>query len=598
MKTKLVTLLCVMALLASVLSGCGGAAGTGSVAGSEVASQNVSEVADQENADPETAADVQTAPEEDSAVEAQDAEEIAEAPEGNPFGVVFPGMDTAELSFSNVYELPIGDGDSITVMHESLNLMGPLAEAGAGIESFQQMGYIQEIQARTGITLEITELNHSTKDEQVQLAIASGALPDVLCGMSYATGDEGALADDVIVDLTDYAEYAPNYFYMVQSAGDQKKQFLSDGKVLKFMSPYEQYRANQGMVIRKDWLEEQGMEVPETYDQMTEVLKAFKDAYNCSSPIYMTSQCYITGLSDGYDITAFPADGSVESVMPYYVDNGVVKSTLNSDGFKDYLAMLRSWYEDGLFDPDFVSVEYNPFSDYLSGHIDSDQMGVWVTSGEGIDNYSVPIACVPMLVRNEGDMDHIFPTSLTTDSMNDTYVTTNCENIELVMNYLDYWYSQDGILFFNYGVEGESYYLNDSGEPEFTDALINNEYGLSVSNMMRLYCGYGIWSAPMLRMRTAAFNSDLADEAWEVWSAKLDGAMTMPDYISLNTDQAETEGYHSSDILTYTLQMVPQFIIGASDLDAEWDTYCSKLEDMGLNECVEVWQEAYDKVMQ
>ena len=596
MKTRVLALLCIMALLIAALSGCGGTAQSGASSQTESSEAAVSAPEDTEEVEESAVDSVAEADEETEEAESE-TEETVEAPEGNPFDVVFPGMDSAELRFSNAYELPLADGETLTVMHESLNLMGPLAEAGAGIENFQQMGYIQEIQQRTGVNLEITELNHWTKDEQVQLAIASDSLPDILCGMDYSTGDEGALADDVILNLSDYAEYAPNYFYMVESAGDQQKQFLSDGKVLKFMSPYEQYRANQGMVVRKDWLEEQGLDVPETYDQMTEVLKAFKDAYGCTSTIYMTSQCYVTGLSDGYDITAFPADGGVESVMPYYVDNGEVRSTLNADGFKDYLSMLHDWYTDGLFDPDFVSVEYNPFSDYLSGHIDSDQMGVWVTSGEGIDNYSVPVTCVPMLVRNEGDMDHIFPTSLTTDSMNDTYVTTNCENVELAMNYLDYWYSQDGILFFNYGVEGESYTINDAGEPEFTDAVIHNEYGLSVSNMMRLYCGYGIWSAPMLRMRTADFNSDLADEAWEVWSAKLDGTMTMPDFISLDADQSETEGYHSSDILTYALQMVPQFIMGTADLDAEWDSYCDKLEDMGLSECVEVWQEAYDNVM-
>lgn len=586
MKKKSLSLLCILAMLICMFAGCGSTDST-------PAASSASGAAPSQAAAPETPAQEDASAAEGSAP----AEELA-APEGNPFDVVLPGMDTAELSFSNVYTLPLSeDGETLTVMHEALNLMGPLATAGAGIENFQQMGYIQEIQERTGVTLEIQELTHETKDEQMQLVIASGSTPDILCGLSYSTGDEGALADEVIVDLTDYAEYAPNYFYMISSNPEQAKQFLSDGKVLKFMAPYEQYRANQGMVVRKDWLEEQNLDVPETYDQMTEVLKAFKDAYGCTSTIYMNKQCYITGLSDGYDITAFPADGGVETVMPYYVDNGTVYSSLNSDGFKEYLSMLNDWYEQGFIDPDFSSIEYNPFSDYLSTQISKDQMGVWVTSGEGIDNYDVPVTCVPMLVKNEGDMDHIFTNSLTADSQNDTYITTTCENLELAMNFLDYWYSQDGILFYNYGVEGLSYTINDAGEPEFTDAIINNEYDLSASNMMRLYCGYGIWSAPMLRMRTAEFNSDLANEAWEVWSSKLDGTMTMPDYISLDTDQAETEGYHSSDITTYALQMVPQFIIGAADIDTQWDSYCAQLEEMGLSECVEVWQEAYDNVM-
>lgn len=584
MKKRVIALLCCAAMFACLLLGCG--TDTASSAEQESSADPAVEMAES----PAESTPVESATE--SAVETSSLEN---EPEGNPFDVVLPGMETAELTFSNIYELPLSDsGETLTVMHEALNLMGPLANIG--IENFQEMDYIQEIQARTGVTLEITELPHETKDDQMQLTIASGDFPDMLCGLNYSTGDEGALADDVIVDLTEYAEYAPNYFHMISSNPGQENSFLSDGKVLKFMAPYEQYRANQGMVIRKDWLEEQNLEVPETYDEMTEVLEAFQSAYGCETPIYMNKQCYITGLSDGFDIAAFPADGGVETVMPYYVDDGTVCSTLNSEGFKDYLSLLHSWYEKGFIDPDFSSIEYNPFSDYLSTQIDSNQMGVWVTSGEGIDNYTVPVTCVPMLVQNEGDMDHIFTMSLTADSQNDTYITTNCENLELCMSYMDYWYSLDGILFANYGVEGVSYELNENNEPEFTDLVVNNEYGLSVSNMMRLYCGYGVWNAPMLRMRTASYNSDLANEAWEVWSSKLDGTMTMPDYISLNTEQSETEGYHSSDILTYALQMVPQFIIGTVDIEAEWDNYCARLEEMGLSECVEVWQEAYDNV--
>ena len=590
MKRRVMAILCCAAMLSAVLFGCGAEPVSSASEAAPEASAAETPSAPSEAPAP--------APEEPSVQEASAEEaEPEDVPPGNPFDIVLPGMDTAELSFSNVYALPLSDGETITIMHEALNLMGPLAEAGAGIESFQQMGYIQEIQTRTGVTLDITELSHFTKDEQMQLTIASGDMPDLLCGLSYSTGDEGALADEVIMDLTGYTDLIPNYYYMISSNPNQEKQFLSDGKVLKFMAPYEQYRANQGLVIRKDWLEEQGLEVPETYDQLTEALKAFKSAYNCSSTIYMNNQCYITGLSDGYNITAFPADGGVESVMPYYVEDGTVYSSLTADGFKDYLKMLNEWYSLGLIDPDFSSIEYNPFSDYLSGQITTDQMGVWCTSGEGIDNYTVPVTCLPMPVQNEGDMDHIFTTSLTADSQNDIYVSTNCENLELVLSYVDYWYSLDGILFNNYGVEGVSYEINEAGEPQFLDTVVNNEYGLSVSNMMRLYCGYGIWNAPMLRMRTAAFNSDLANEAWEVWSSKLDGTMTMPDYISLTTDQSETEGYHSSDILTYALQMVPQFILGTVDIDAEWDSYCAKLADMGLDTCVSVWQEAYDNVM-
>lgn len=486
MKKRLWAIACCLFLLVSLFAGCG----SETEQTEETVTSQTEEAAETTEALPAQSAAAEESEDAQTESEAQTEESV---PDEVSFAVQFPGADTAELSFSNTYSLPISKtNETITIMHEALNLVGPLSNIG--IEGFSNMSYIQEVQERLGITLEIRELSHEALDQTIQLTIASGEMPDVICGLQYPTGDEGALADDVIVALDEYAEYAPNYFYMIESNPDQTNAFLSNGQVVAFKSPYDQYRANQGLVIRSDWLEELGLEVPETYDEMEQVLAAFKDAYGCESVIYMNTQCYITGLSDGYNVEKFAADGGAETQMPYYVDNGTVCSTLNADGYRDYLTMLHRWYEAGYLDPDFISIEYNPFSDYLSNQINDSQMGVWSTSGEGIDTYSVPVTCVPMLVQNEGDMDHIFTTSLVCDSQNDTYITTSCDNVPLVMQYLDYWYSVDGILFSNYGIEGETFVLDENNTPVFTDLVVNNEFGISVSNMMRLYCGYGIWS--------------------------------------------------------------------------------------------------------
>lgn len=73
------------------------------------------------------------------------------------------------------------------------------------------------------------------------------------------------------------------------------------------------------MVIRKDWLEEQNLEVPTTYDQMFEVLKTFRDAYDTPTSIYFNSDCKINGLTVGYDVAVFEAGGNA-TTLPYYAD--------------------------------------------------------------------------------------------------------------------------------------------------------------------------------------------------------------------------------------------------------------------------------------
>ena len=113
----------------------------------------------------------------------------------------------------------------------------------------------------------------------MNIAIASGDYPAIISNLIYSSGDTGALADDVIVDLTDYLEeYSPNYNYLIGSNPDEASIFRNDGRVLSYKSPYDNFIQNQGMVIRKDWLEEQNLEVPTTYEEMHNVLTTFRDA--------------------------------------------------------------------------------------------------------------------------------------------------------------------------------------------------------------------------------------------------------------------------------------------------------------------------------
>ena len=50
-----------------------------------------------------------------------------------------------------------------------------------------------------------------------------------------------------------------------------------------------------------------------------------------------------------------------------------------------------------------------------------------------------------------------------------------------------------------------------------------------------------------------------------------------------------------TDITNYFGNMVAQFVTGQLDIDAEWDNYLKKLDDMGLPRLLEIEQAAYDR---
>ena len=582
MKKNIFAILLALVMLLSLVAGCGS---------QETSDTSVSAASASDQDAPEEEAPVADVP----AEPASDAEASAvEAPVYEK-KVNFPGSDTAQLDYINEYTLPISEeGATLTWMRNQLNLMGPLGELG--LSSLQDLPAIQHLQEITGVTIEYTELDFWTAQEKMNVAIASGDYPGIISDLSYTSGAIGALEDDIIVDLTDkLPEFSPNYQYLIDSNPEIAPIFRYDGLVLCYQSPYENFVQNQGLVIRKDWLEEQNLELPTTYEQMFETLKTFRDAYDTPTSIYFNKTCVINGLAVGYDVSGFAAGGNATS-LPYYVVDGEIRCSLIEDGYRDYLIEMNKWYNEGLFNKDFVSIDYDPMGGELAELQAKGTVGVWCTSGEGIGNITQPVSCVPNLTLEEGGIDHLTSTSLVTDSTN-TYITACCDDVETAMKFLDYMYSEDGILFYNYGFEGEDYTLDENNTPRFTDAVINNEYGVDVPNMLRIRRPYTLCSSLMILYSTAEFNTDLKNEAWEVWSSNMDGAYYIPSNVSMNAEEMETSSYYMADIVTYASQMIPQFISGDEDL-SQWDTFVEKLKEMNIEKCIAAEQSAYDRCME
>ena len=52
-----------------------------------------------------------------------------------------------------------------------------------------------------------------------------------------------------------------------------------------------------------------------------------------------------------------------------------------------------------------------------------------------------------------------------------------------------------------------------------------------------------------------------------------------------------------SDISTYVTSEIASFISGEKDISTEWDEYVSTIEGLGIERCVELKQNAYDRYL-
>lgn len=107
------------------------------------------------------------------------------------------------------------------------------------------------------------------------------------------------------------------------------------------------------LYIRQDWLDNLGLEMPETVDELYDVLVAFKeqDANGNGNPDDEIPMATKNGIKQLYYLmTGFGYD---TNSLWYTDDNGEVHYAAVEDQYKDMLAFLNKCYSEGLISDDF-----------------------------------------------------------------------------------------------------------------------------------------------------------------------------------------------------------------------------------------------------
>jgi putative aldouronate transport system substrate-binding protein len=583
-KNKLLALLLAMTMLLTVLSGCGSSsASTASAAKSDAA---------------EAASVSEEAPEEEPQEEPEEAPEEAQTST-----VEVTEEDEAPQLFD--YELPI-----TTDSPEYVFLVGLNPGVSSYIEDFSENQAISEWMSRTGINISFLSVHPSTASENFNLLLAADDLPDITDnGLDYYNGSTAsAIEDGIFADIMEYADSCPNYMATI-SANDMIKKALvtDDGYMAAFYMMRTNNSAGEGMMVRQDWLDQVGLDVPTTYDEVYEVLTAFKNELGVPSPMLLNcSGTWSMGsFGWGYGMNGYMStDPNVH--LPLYVVDGQVKFAMMEDEYVDYLTMISQWYAEGLIESDIESVSaFQLASDYIL----NDETGYFYTASTMLSTYesqavsdTFALSPAPQPVINEGDELHFaqaydfeYEGAQALAALNSWTISATAEDIETLIQCLDYFFSPEGSLLANYGVEGVSFEYVD-GEPTFTDLILANDQGMTVDNAIYIYTlQYGAFVEDYNRLNSTYTESQ--KQCDDTWTVEVENSYSYPeDFVSLTTEESETYSSVFSDISTVLSENILKFITGANSMD-DYADFQQKLRDMGIDQIIEIYQDAYDRFM-
>jgi putative aldouronate transport system substrate-binding protein len=226
------------------------------------------------------------------------------------------------------------------------------------------------LEEKTNIHLDITlaPQDQTEADQKLNAIFASGDLPDIIIGWRNMTLDRQlALAEQgLIVPINEYIDQygveTQRVFQELPSAKNAVSQV--DGKIYSVPDVNECYHCThaQKMWVYKPWLDQLGLEVPETTDEFERMLVAFKtqdpNGNGQQDEIPLSGVVSWHGSLADFLMNPFVHYQTVSSPSGYYIEDGVIKAPFVEDGWKEGLKYLNKLYAQGLIDPQaFVNTE-------------------------------------------------------------------------------------------------------------------------------------------------------------------------------------------------------------------------------------------------
>lgn len=190
-----------------------------------------------------------------------------------------------------------GDAEKGTVKTDTsqtkFTVMGGMSALSGGYEDNAVLNQMQE---NAGINIEWITMSDSLA-EQVNIRIGTDDLPDAFQAVGFSNYDLSNYGKDgTFIDLTPYLteEYMPNLAKILEEHPEIRSAItMNDGGIYGLPAAeqmgtagigadkdYSIYSVPQFSMINKAWLDDLGLSVPTTLDELHTVLKVYQDAYN------------------------------------------------------------------------------------------------------------------------------------------------------------------------------------------------------------------------------------------------------------------------------------------------------------------------------
>jgi putative aldouronate transport system substrate-binding protein len=501
-------------------------------------------------------------------------------------------------------------------------IMGGQSALSPGYADNEVLNALQE---ETGIKITWNTMSDSLA-EQVNIHIAGGELPDAFQGVGFSNYDLANYgADGTFIDLTPYIneDVMPNLTKILdEHPGIRAAITMDDGCIYGLPSAeqmgtagigkeedYSIFTIPQFSMINKAWLDDLGLEVPTTLDELEVCLQAFKDN-DMSAKYYGNDPGSTIPMSTGFDqwcwgqnifyagfgFTNWTNDICNDLVLQ---KDGKVNFVCDDDGYRAAMDYFHNWYAKGLMDIEtFSQDDTQLMSKCQQGYVG---VSTWWYIEELMGDYAKDYVFLPVLEGPDGTKNVTVRTGGGTSS-GQLSITEACESPSNLLKFYDKWYDGETVMQLQYGPIGVFFTGQDENGVwnSITEEEAQAQFGKGAGELKSTYEVAGPklilshYYNDTFKMEDRAV--ERLTDLYDYWMPQVSDTTTYPIDCVFTAEELETIDRYKTDFQDTVAENEGLWIKNGGPTDEEWEAYKQNLSAAcGMDELLTVYQEAYDR---
>ena len=477
-----------------------------------------------------------------------------------------------------------------------------------------EIGWTSALEEAAGIPIVWEEVS-ADWDQKKSTMLAAGDVPDLIVGTQAVNDTDLATYGSLFEDLTESLGALPNVSAMLEEKPELKALATQPSGEIYSVPGYKRFwpPTVQHQYINRQWLDTLGLDVPTTWDELFDVLVAFKDGDPTGTGAEVIPMDWSPVGTGGFGYfqsilllgsTGLPLAGG--GGQGYYLQDGKVGNFLTDDRYREVVTFLARCHEAGLLSGEVMTQDYSAYQSVARGPGDGIATVGFTWGWTRSDRFGPEIyeqyEAIGVLHRTA---DQEEPVTWSFDQYGENFpgnqiaLSATSKNKDAALKVIDAFYDQELSLQVLFGDIGPN--IEKTGENSYKVLPAEDGTDPSTRKWTSTLADNGpMWIRDSIEVELPTDLQEAVDESVPLQPAidnmDLDTDVYPGLFIKMSKEDLNAMSLVDTTLMNTAMTKFAEWITSGG-IDESWDEYVATIEESGVAENIATRQKYYDYYM-